>query len=66
MKTKFTLPTLLVVLTLSLTSCTLNDDETASNNARVNDIELNEQLLQREGDTLTPNENEPIITKPRK
>jgi hypothetical protein len=67
MKTQITLPTLLLaVSTLFMTSCS-NDEQPETNNLKVNNIELSEQMLQKEGDSIViPNENEPIIVKPKR
>lgn len=67
MSVKFNFATIaLAVIAISVTSCTTNDEEIQTNNLNTNQIENTEAFAQKEGDTLTPNENEPIIVKPRK
>ncbi len=65
MKTKFTLPKfiMLAVFGILLSSCTADENEMPQQNLQ-SDVELTTEFQSKVGDTL-PNENEPIIVRPR-
>lgn len=80
MKTKFMLPRLLMLFMfgLILNSCTANEDELQTESGKAAQTQFNVEAASKEdGDAnfttsavtpppSTPNENEPIIVKPRK